>query len=105
LSRRWVELRIRNKYNKNRKEGSAKKACNQAFLAVILACFLRTREKQPIASITSQQKRITDIYLQNNFIYKQTLVEAVTLGGGLTSDGEETSGFFKLQKIRTRGKL
>jgi len=36
---------------------------------------------------------------------KHNLVEAVTLGGGFEADEPKTSGFFKLQKIRTRGKL
>jgi len=44
-------------------------------------------------------------FLPTTHTLKLKLVEAISLGGGLTSDGEETSGFFKLQKIRTRGKI
>src|SRR3989338_9971607 len=33
------------------------------------------------------------------------LIAGTTFGGGLASGGEPTSGFFKLQKIRTRKKF
>jgi hypothetical protein len=63
--------------------------------SIQLSVFLVIEEYSPPTYTTSQQKKVE----------KTSLVEAVTLGGGFEADEPKTSGFFKLKKIRTRGKL